>query len=152
MGSTNLLRKQPLFLLTTAVHGDNYYFDGKGGVLAHAFPPFGTALAGDIHFDAVEAWNIDYGLFTVALHEIGHSLGLAHSKISQSVMYPTHSENKIKLHWDDRDGINELYGESTEYFMSTKLIITQSCYATSKPSHLRIINQLYIYQWSGCTK
>ena len=108
---------------TIAVHGDKYNFDGKHGILAHAFPPYGSPLAGDIHFDAVEAWNIDYDIFTVALHEIGHSLGLAHSKISQSVMYATHSETKTELHWDDRDGINALYGQSTEYFVY-KLIIS----------------------------
>lgn len=109
---------------TIAVHGDKYKFDGKHGVLAHAFPPYDSSLlAGDIHFDAAEAWNIDYDLFTVALHEIGHSLGLAHSKVSQSVMYATHNKKKTELHWDDRDGINQLYGQWTEYTLSKKLII-----------------------------
>ena len=92
-------------------HGDRYNFDGKGGVLAHAYPPgWYSHLAGDIHFDADEGWNIDYDLLSVALHEIGHSLGLAHSKFSRSVMYATYRKT-TQLHVDDRNGVTALYGE-----------------------------------------
>jgi hypothetical protein len=106
----------PHYFFNTAVHGDKSNFDGKNGVLAHAFPPGAySSLAGDIHFDAAEAWNKDHDLLSVALHEIGHSLGLAHSSIFSSVMYGIYRK-KTELHWDDRDGVDALYGE---YCMTT---------------------------------
>jgi matrix metalloproteinase-14 (membrane-inserted) len=62
-------------------HGDGNAFDGKGGVLAHAFfPQFG----GTAHFDDTEDWSVtEYvgnQLLNTLTHEFGHSLGLRHSK------------------------------------------------------------------------
>ena len=59
--------------------------DGAFGVSAHAYfpPPNGVTLAGDLHFDEADLWAcdpvlgaIDIGI--VALHEIGHAIGLGH--------------------------------------------------------------------------
>src|SRR5450759_158005 len=74
-------------------HGDAYPFDGPGGVLAHTYYPSPVnpePIAGDLHFDADENWNIgaDVDLFSVALHEPGHALGLGHSDKPGTVMYP----------------------------------------------------------------
>ena len=74
-------------------HGDQYPFDGPGGILAHSFYPYPInpePLAGNMHFDADENWHVgaDIDLFSVALHETGHALGLGHSDRPGAVMYP----------------------------------------------------------------
>ena len=98
-------------------HGDGAAFDGIGNVIAHAFypPSCGGAHAGKCHFDEDEAWALNHGgmdrdLETVALHEIGHLLGLAHSSVPGSVMFPTYSGERRRLTADDINGIQALYG------------------------------------------
>ncbi|XP_056309677.1 matrix metalloproteinase-25 [Danio aesculapii] len=106
---------------TSGYHDDGYPFDGKGGALAHAFFPGKGDLAGDTHFDAGESWT--YGdwssgsdLFTVAVHEFGHALGLFHSSSSDSIMKPYYfgpvgEMNSYSLTAGDRLGIQALYGK-----------------------------------------
>ncbi|PIK48147.1 putative matrilysin isoform X2, partial [Apostichopus japonicus] len=99
----------------TKDHGDNYPFDGPFDVLAHAFSP-GTGLGGDIHFDDDEQFTINSATgadFTfIALHEMGHSLGLEHSNNPDAVMsmFFTNNPSDIQLHNDDIAGIQSLYG------------------------------------------
>ena len=102
-------------------HGDGESFDGPGNTLAHAFfpPPCGGPNAGDLHFDEGEVWIEDPGdngivLQHVAIHEIGHLLGLSHSQDETAIMYAYYSPERGQLAQDDIDGIRALYGERTE--------------------------------------
>ena len=98
-------------------------YNMAGTVLAHAdFPPgcgwLGDALPRPVHFDDQEnVWCIgaflgQYDVETVALHEIGHVLGLYHSSIFGAVMFPSAvispSTNRA-LHPDDLEGVRALY-------------------------------------------
>ncbi|XP_071944791.1 collagenase 3-like [Antedon mediterranea] len=97
-------------------HGDDYPFDGPFGVLAHAFYPTGSVLAGDAHFDEDEDFTINgeigIDLFQVAAHEFGHSLGLDHSTNETALMYPYYTGYiaDFELSQDDIDGIQSIYG------------------------------------------
>ena len=78
--------------------------------MAHAFYPYEMgSWGGDVHFDEDENWKenstdltkgVDF--YTVALHELGHSLGLAHSPVYSSVMFPYYKgpEHNV-LDYDD---------------------------------------------------
>jgi hypothetical protein len=99
-------------------HGDDYGFDGAGGSLAHTFypsPPNPEPVAGDMHFDAAENWQIgaSMDLYSVALHEAGHALGLGHSDQPGAVMYPYYHQAS-GLTSDDIAGIQDLYGAREE--------------------------------------
>jgi hypothetical protein len=100
----------------TGSHGDGNAFDGVGNTLAHGFypPPCGGSHAGECHFDDAETWSLTgsggtFDLETVALHEIGHLLGLEHSSVSGSVMFPSYGGVRRALTQDDLDGIRRLY-------------------------------------------
>ena len=51
-------------------------------------------------------------LFSVTVHELGHSLGLMHSNIPDAIMFPYYRgySKSIKLHNDDIAAIRKLYG------------------------------------------
>ena len=102
-------------------------FDGVANTLAHAFQPGtesmygpGGAIAGDIHFDVSETWIDDpaddtlvqdYDFYTIALHELGHALGLDHvAQASGAVMKPFYTGTHRVLTADDIAGIQAIYG------------------------------------------
>ncbi len=98
-------------------HGDPFPFDGPGNVLAHCFypsPPNSETIAGDMHLDESETWRVgvDTDIFSVALHEAGHGLGLNHSDDPSAVMYPSYSGVVAGLQADDIAGIRSLYATS----------------------------------------
>ena len=100
-------------LFASGAHGDPYPFDGPGQTLAHTFypaPPNPETIAGDMHFDDTENWGFGQGidLFSVALHEAGHALGLGHSDKPGDVMYPYYSQ-AADLTADDVAAIRLLY-------------------------------------------
>ena len=104
----------------TGNHGDGSNFDVSGGILAHGFypPPNGGSIAGDLHFDDAETWTtnnpptgIDF--LTVALHEIGHTLGLDHSADASAVMFAFYGGLRRSLQTDDINGIRSIYGNQS---------------------------------------
>uniref|UniRef100_A0ACD6ANS8 Uncharacterized protein n=1 Tax=Avena sativa TaxID=4498 RepID=A0ACD6ANS8_AVESA len=105
-------------------HGDGEGFDGPLGTLAHAFSP----TDGRFHLDAAETWvaggdvsvassEAAVDLESVAVHEIGHLLGLGHSSVEGAIMYPTITSRtrKVDLASDDVVGIQSLYGGNPDF-------------------------------------
>jgi hypothetical protein len=98
----------------TLEHGCGFPFNGSDGPLAHAFYPDDThpePIAGDMHFNDDYLWKIgsDFDVYTVALHEAGHSLGLNHSDDTSAIMYAFYNEPVADLRQDDINGIRVLY-------------------------------------------
>jgi hypothetical protein len=99
-------------------HGDGDPFDGPGDVLAHStFPnPYDKSQV-FLHFDDDEQWvdsdTQDVDLETVAAHEIGHTLGLAHSSDPNALMFPSYSGPHRFLDQDDVAGAQSIYGASS---------------------------------------
>uniref|UniRef100_A0A0N5A1X3 ZnMc domain-containing protein n=1 Tax=Parastrongyloides trichosuri TaxID=131310 RepID=A0A0N5A1X3_PARTI len=101
-------------------HNDLEAFDGRNGIIAHSGK--NSINESFIHFDASEKWatnsrvNDRIDLKLVALHEIGHILGLKHNSFKNSIMNPyyiyyqspNHNISPV-LHLQDINDIKKLY-------------------------------------------
>lgn len=123
--------------------------------LAHGNFPFGNtwgdeskryqdAPDGDLHFNADVNWAFEgkesedgvvaFSIFPVAIHEIGHTLGMPHNEeCEDSIMYFEYTDNlkqmtikNAELHETDVLYIKCLYGEPDPWYKQTENIITLS--------------------------
>jgi hypothetical protein len=100
-------------LFATGAHGDPYPFNSPS-VLAHTFYPAPTnpePIAGDMHFNDDERWQVgaDMDVYSVALHEAGHALGLIHTDDPSDVMYPYY-QRRTTLAAGDVSVVQSYYG------------------------------------------
>jgi len=131
----------------------------KSGTLAHGFYPGDSTLSGDLHFDN-ERWSDlktvsedgQNNLFSVAVHEIGHCIGLFHNaedknSIMRSFYKPGFSaknKNEILSKSDIRT-VQEMYGAAknvivTVIFNSKKAkVMIKKIENDSKPKKVKII-------------
>jgi predicted Zn-dependent protease len=83
-------------------YGNRHPFDGPGGKVAQTYYPYSGGAVwydGDIVLDESENWvtgtptqgfPYQVHLGTTVLHEMGHALGLPHSSVRSSVMWPVY--------------------------------------------------------------
>jgi len=107
-------------LINFAFEGDADLPESFGGdeVLAYAFFPIDNYS--EIWFDESERWgsmstSTRIDLFKVAVHELGHSLGIGHTKAEDDIMLPFYDPNTaVEITLDSSAAIDVLYGEYME--------------------------------------
>ncbi|XP_033127604.1 matrix metalloproteinase-14-like isoform X2 [Anneissia japonica] len=100
----------------TGAHGD-IDFGGINKALAHTYYPpksgSGGVLEGDVHLDDARQWTVKsstagHDLRVTLLHELGHSIGIAHSTNRNDAMFS--SESTSTLSENDKAAARKLYG------------------------------------------
>jgi hypothetical protein len=95
-----------------------YGFPGNTTTLAQTYfpPPNGSTAAGDVEVNTSMNINIGstYDLYSLLLHETGHSLGLDHAKNPVDVMYEDYQGVRTGLAAGDIAGIQAIYGARTQ--------------------------------------
>ncbi|KAK7252340.1 hypothetical protein RIF29_36207 [Crotalaria pallida] len=99
-----------------------------GTIVGYENGSYGSPIVADILLDGTLLWVLpgsnftwswkygEFDLETVAMHQIGHILGLDHSTNEESVMYPSikkFNETKVELTDDDKESIRRVYGISS---------------------------------------
>jgi hypothetical protein len=91
------------------------------------------------------SWQINgttYDLMTVAVHELGHALGLSHSATSTAVMWPSYTAAKQALTTDDVSGIRSIYNARQNDFFDANGSNDQASQADNISSYLNSNAQL----------
>lgn len=80
--------------ITITENNNDLNGDGVGDIPIGLYPA-GSIFNADIFFDGAKTFTKEL-LHNVALHEIGHCIGLAHSSIEHSVMYPIADNDLVR--------------------------------------------------------
>ncbi|MEC0268330.1 matrixin family metalloprotease [Paenibacillus anseongense] len=95
----------------------NNKFGTVGGTVASGGFPDSSDERGLLRFDSTDLWSDVYrpllnhnNLYNVALHELGHVLGLSHSKSQSSIMYPTIDTTAIGIDPFSIESLRMMYG------------------------------------------
>ncbi|XP_072177231.1 matrix metalloproteinase-21-like [Diadema setosum] len=92
-------------------------FSWSSGQLARSDIPTGR-----LFFNDEQQWtdssDQDYNLLTVAVHEIGHFLGLSHSTNNGSIMYPIYSGYNwdVRIDSETKTAVQAIYGKCNDSF------------------------------------
>jgi hypothetical protein len=109
---------------TTDIRLGLNHIDGPNNIVGQEQSSFsvGSEIASVISFDMDEGWHLVNGVlvssggasfYDVALHEIGHALGLDHYNISPAIMNAVLNPSVTDLTQSDIDGVQALYGAPT---------------------------------------
>ncbi len=95
--------------------------DGPSGTLGIAYYSYDSddiLTQSFIEFDESENWDMTigapqsgFGAYVVALHEIGHAIGISHSNVSGAVMAAFYNSSLSGLTQDDINAAQAIYGE-----------------------------------------
>ncbi|GAC1342951.1 MAG: hypothetical protein NVSMB18_17890 [Acetobacteraceae bacterium] len=84
-------------------------------------------------------------LYEVALHELGHALGLDHSTDPNAIMYPSVGPSNAELDRADLDGIHALYPATSFALTDTITGLSSRPDSTAYTGPVSYLQQQYIY-------